>query len=90
MLHPAWLQDFYEALKTAWEREQERRAAERAASGRIDFTSGGGKHSAGAPRPSSLKPQSAGASDVAAVVQKARAQAAAAAAKAKGSRWDNK
>ena len=82
------MQDFYEALKAAWDKEQDRRAAERATTGRIDFT--GSKHSAGsqARGPSSLsKPVSA---DMAAVVQKARMQAAAAAAaKAKASRWDH-
>lgn len=83
------LQDFHEALKGAWDKEQERRAAERAATGRIDFTSGS-KHAAGSQArgaPPLPKPASAS-SDVAAVVQKARMQAAAAAAaKAKASRW---
>ena len=81
------MQDSFEALKAAWDKEQDRRAAERAATGRIDFT-GGSKHAAGSQArvASSLSKPPSG--DVAAVVQKAR-MAAAAAAKAKASRWDH-
>lgn len=74
-------EDFCDALKAALDKEQERRAAQRAATGRIDFTAGA-KHTSG----SQARAQpAAGGTDAAAVVQKARL--AAAAAKAKASRW---
>lgn len=38
--YAACLQDFCDALKAALDKEQERRAAQRAATGRIDFTAG--------------------------------------------------